>query len=140
MAGNTSDKTTLAGFLKKIEKQYGKAHRTWVMDRGIPTEETSLVILDTGPLVALINRADNFHAWAKAQFGTIHPSVITCEAVIAESWFLLRHLPAGQQALLRLVHQGLIDIQFSLAQELPEIVKLTARYANVPMPLADACL
>jgi hypothetical protein len=40
MAGNTSDKTTLAGFLKKIEKQYGKAHRTWVMDRGVPTEET----------------------------------------------------------------------------------------------------
>jgi hypothetical protein len=40
MAGNTSDKTTLAGFLKKVEKQYGKAHRTWVMDRGIPTEET----------------------------------------------------------------------------------------------------
>jgi uncharacterized protein len=140
MVGNTSDKTTLAGFLKKIEKQYGKAHRTWVMDRGIPTEETSLVILDTGPLVALINRADNFHAWAKVQFGTIHPPVITCEAVIAESWFLLRHLPAGQQALLRLVHQGLIDIQFSLAQELPEIVKLTARYANVPMSLADACL
>src|ERR671914_510915 len=51
-AGNTSDKTTLADFLKKIEKQYGKAQRTWVMDRGIPTEETSLVILDTGPLVA----------------------------------------------------------------------------------------
>jgi Transposase DDE domain len=40
MAGNTSDKTTLADFLKKIEKQYGKAQRTWVMDRGIPTEET----------------------------------------------------------------------------------------------------
>jgi hypothetical protein len=38
--GNTSDKTTLADFLKKIEKQYGKATRTWVMDRGIPTEET----------------------------------------------------------------------------------------------------
>jgi hypothetical protein len=40
MAGNTSDKTTLADFLKRIEEQYGKAHRTWVMDRGIPTEET----------------------------------------------------------------------------------------------------
>lgn len=40
MAGNTSDKTTLGDFLKKIEKQYGKAQRTWVMDRGIPTEET----------------------------------------------------------------------------------------------------
>lgn len=39
MPGNTSDKTTLADFLKAIEKQYGKADRTWVMDRGIPTEE-----------------------------------------------------------------------------------------------------
>jgi hypothetical protein len=39
MPGNTSDKTTLGDFLKKIEKQYGKAQRTWVMDRGIPTEE-----------------------------------------------------------------------------------------------------
>jgi transposase len=39
MPGNTSDKTTLADFLKKIEARYGKAHRTWVMDRGIPTEE-----------------------------------------------------------------------------------------------------
>ncbi len=39
MAGNTSDKTTLKMFLGKIEQQYGKANRTWVMDRGIPTEE-----------------------------------------------------------------------------------------------------
>lgn len=39
LAGNTADKTTLRGFLEKIEKQYGRAQRIWVMDRGIPTEE-----------------------------------------------------------------------------------------------------
>jgi hypothetical protein len=39
MPGNTSDKTTLHDFLQRIERQYGKARRTWVMDRGIPTEE-----------------------------------------------------------------------------------------------------
>ncbi len=39
MAGNTADNTTLRGVLKKIEEQYGKAERIWVMDRGIPTEE-----------------------------------------------------------------------------------------------------
>jgi transposase len=39
LAGNTSDKTTLADFLKKIEEQHGKAERIWVMDRGIPTEK-----------------------------------------------------------------------------------------------------
>lgn len=40
MPGNTSDKATLKAFLEKIEAQYGKANRTWIMDRGIPTEET----------------------------------------------------------------------------------------------------
>lgn len=39
MAGNTADNTTLQGFLKKIEAQYGRAERIWVMDRGIPTED-----------------------------------------------------------------------------------------------------
>jgi hypothetical protein len=39
MDGNTSDKTTLKAFLSKIETQYGRAKRTWVMDRGIPTED-----------------------------------------------------------------------------------------------------
>ena len=38
LAGNTADNTTLSGFLKRIETQYGKAERIWVMDRGIPTE------------------------------------------------------------------------------------------------------
>jgi transposase len=39
LAGNTADKTTLGAFLQKIEDQYGKAGRIWIMDRGIPTEE-----------------------------------------------------------------------------------------------------
>ena len=40
MPGNTSDNTTLAQFLAKIESQYGRSKRVWIMDRGIPTEET----------------------------------------------------------------------------------------------------
>lgn len=39
MPGNTSDKTTLPEFLRKIEAQYGKMNRLWIMDRGIPTED-----------------------------------------------------------------------------------------------------
>ena len=38
MTGNTSEKTTLRGFLERIESLYGKARRVWLMDRGIPTE------------------------------------------------------------------------------------------------------
>ena len=39
LPGNTADKTTLRGFLDHIERQYGKARRVWLMDRGVPTEE-----------------------------------------------------------------------------------------------------
>ena len=51
MNGNTSDKTTLKGFLAKIEQQYGKAQRIWVMDRGIPTEETLAQMRQSDPPV-----------------------------------------------------------------------------------------
>lgn len=40
LSGNTADSTTLAGFLERIEQRYGKANRIWVMDRGVPTEES----------------------------------------------------------------------------------------------------
>ena len=43
LPGNTSDKTTLRGFLERIERQYGKARRIWLMDRGVPTEEKHLM-------------------------------------------------------------------------------------------------
>jgi transposase len=47
-AGNTTDKTTLREFLAKIERMYGKARRTWVMDRGIPTEATLKEMREAG--------------------------------------------------------------------------------------------
>lgn len=48
LPGNTADNTTLKDFLDKIEKRYGKARRTWVMDRGIPTEDTLLKMREAG--------------------------------------------------------------------------------------------
>ena len=54
MAGNTSDKTTLRGFLKKIQTQYGKADRIWVMDRGIPTEEVLAEMRASDPPVSYL--------------------------------------------------------------------------------------
>ena len=51
LPGNTSDKTTLRAFLHKIEAQYGKAQRIWVMDRGIPTEEILAEMREADPPV-----------------------------------------------------------------------------------------
>ncbi len=55
MAGNTNDSTTLQGFLERIEHQYGRSDRIWVMDRGIPTEATLKVMRDaTHPVHYLV--------------------------------------------------------------------------------------
>ena len=51
LSGNTSDKTTLRDFLARIERQYGKAWRVWLMDRGIPTEETLAEMREADPPV-----------------------------------------------------------------------------------------
>jgi predicted nucleic acid-binding protein len=97
-------------------------------------------IVDTGPLVALLDRRDQYHGWVKKRLEAIDPPLDTCEAVLSEAAFLLSHLPGGSQALLELVVKGLVAVPFSLQSEARPIQQLLMRYANVPMALADACL
>jgi len=54
LPGNTADNTTLRGFLRKIEAQYGKAHRIWVMDRGIPTDQVLSEMRQSDPPVCYL--------------------------------------------------------------------------------------
>jgi transposase len=54
LPGNTADKTTLRTFLHRIEAQYGKAQRIWVMDRGIPTEEVLAEMRQAEPPIAYL--------------------------------------------------------------------------------------
>ena len=54
LAGNTADSTTLRGFLDRIERQYGKARRIWVMDRGIPTEAVLAIMRQADPPVSYV--------------------------------------------------------------------------------------
>ncbi len=48
------------------------------------------VIVDTGVLVAILNKNDHYHAWAVQQFAKIEPPLLTCEAVLSECSYLLR--------------------------------------------------
>lgn len=98
------------------------------------------VLLDTGPLVASINRRDRFHAWTRMRFGEITPPLLTCEPVLAESCFLLQAYPGGAAAVLELLHRGIVKVAFRVEDHIPSIAKLMSKYASVSMSLADACL
>ena len=56
------------------------------------------VIVDTSILVALIDQRDSHHVWARKQLHAISPPLLTCEAVISESWFLLKRVKRGKRS------------------------------------------
>jgi predicted nucleic acid-binding protein len=98
------------------------------------------ILVDTGPLVASINRRDRFHEWAKAQLGQMEPPIFTCEAVLAEACFLLRSLPGGSRAVVEFVVRRILKIPFRIEAHARSLASLVEKYADVPMSLADACL
>jgi len=96
------------------------------------------VIVDTGILLALIDRNDGHHTWVTERLKEIAPPLLTCEAVISESWFLLQRVKRGREILLQLLAQKQIIIQFDLDAELARVMTLLSRYQSVPVSLADA--
>lgn len=98
------------------------------------------VIVDTGPLIAFVDRRDQYHDWVRSCFDEIMPPLITCEAVLSEACFLARRLVNGVPAVLSLFEQGVCAVAFSLPSNFPEVSHSMQRYADVPCSLADACL
>jgi predicted nucleic acid-binding protein len=98
------------------------------------------VLMDTGPLVASLNRRDRYHRWAKARLSELEPPISTCEPVLAEACFLLRDTPGGAAAVLALVERGVLQVDFQVTPHARSLATLMTKYADVPMSLADACL
>ena len=98
------------------------------------------VIVDTGPIVAYLVETDGYHGWAVERFRELQPPFVTCEAVLAEAFYLLFRLPLGTRLFFELLDTGLIDVRFDLLAEHHLLRKLALKYESVPMSLADACL
>lgn len=98
------------------------------------------VIVDSGPLVAFLDRRESRHAWISEQAKTLPLPWLLCEAVLAESWHLLRSLPRAQDAMLEMVEIGLLKVEFALTGEIGQLRLLREKYRDIPMSLADACL
>ena len=98
------------------------------------------VLLDTGPLVALLNGRERHHGWVRARLGELRPPLLTCEAVLAEAAYLLRRLDPAASTLMALLDRGALRLAFHLSANQEPVARLMARYADIPMSLADACL
>jgi uncharacterized protein len=97
-------------------------------------------VIDTGPLVAYFCANEVRHDWAVRQFERLSAPMLTCEAVLTESSFLLRRQGVPAWRLLEKLSQGAFRIGLRIEAETAALRALMERYRNVPMSLADACL
>ena len=98
------------------------------------------VIADTGPLVAILDRDEQHHAWAVQEVGRLPPKMLSCEAVLAEVHFLTQDIPAAKDHIEAWLADGRLELPFTVRDHHSLVHELMARYANVPMSFADACL
>jgi len=99
-----------------------------------------VIIADTGPLVAYLDRSDRHHLWAKEVMGTLTEPLVTCDAVLAEACFLLQRGGIEAGLVMQMLERGVLRTAFDTAAESRALHLLLERYADVPMSFADACL
>lgn len=95
-------------------------------------------IADASFVAALINHRDRHHKWATDQALQHNPPWHTCEAAVAETYFVVGS--SAVEPLSKLLERARLRISFDLSQHHESVFALMTKYANVPMSVADACL
>lgn len=98
------------------------------------------VLLDTGPIVAMLDRSERRHRECADLAMQLESPLITCEAVIAEACFLLRGIQGAAEAVLENVERGVFLVPYHISGRAGRIARLLKKYADQPMDFADACL
>ena len=98
------------------------------------------VLLDTGVIVALLDRSERFHTVCAETVQNLEAPIATCEAVIAESCYLLRNLPGACETIIDNVTAEIFQIPFQLSRETFSVKQTLRKYRDRKIDLADACL
>ena len=98
------------------------------------------VLLDTGVVVALLDRSERHHTRCAGVVTKLGRPLVTCEAVIAESCYLLRRLSGAAEVVLENVARGVFLIPFQLSRAATPVRSILRKYSDQPADFADACL
>jgi predicted nucleic acid-binding protein len=98
------------------------------------------VLIDTGVIVALLDRSENFHQRCTEAVRELQAPLVTCEAVIAESCYLLRNLTGAPEAVIENVAAGIFLTPFQLSRDSAGVRRILRKYRDRRIDFADACL
>jgi len=97
-------------------------------------------LLDTGAIVALLDHSEKFHQACSEAVRTLEAPLVTCEAVLAESCYLLGNLPGAPEAVIENVVAGIFQVPYQLSREAVGVKQVLRKYRDRRIDLADACL
>lgn len=98
------------------------------------------VLVDTGPLVALLDRSDPYHLTCQETLSSLDDSLVTVWPVVTEAMYMLRAYWQAQDALWEMIQMGAVEITPLGIEDLPRMRELMRKYRDQPMDLADAAL
>jgi predicted nucleic acid-binding protein len=99
-----------------------------------------VALIDTGPLVALLDADDAHHARCAEAFRTLTAPPVTTWPVLTVASSLLAAVEGGQAALLELVRRGAVRVSALDEADVPRLLQLMGKYADLPADLADCSL
>lgn len=115
-----------------------KARRSVTREEG--QDEMSQALVDTGFLVAIYDEQEPKHDLCVRTYDSVSSQLLTCEAVIGESLYLLRRFPEAVKAILLSVDAGVLSIPFTLKESARSVSQIMLKYRDTPADFADACL
>jgi len=100
----------------------------------------SVIVVDAGPLVALVDADDQFHQKCVATLKELREPLVTVWPPVTEAMYLLSDLPRAQEALWEMLARGVLRFLQLDITDVPRMRELMRKYADRPMDLADAAL
>ena len=99
-----------------------------------------MILVDAGPLVAVVDASDQHHRQCVATLRTVREPLATVWPAIAEAMYLLLDLPKGQAAVWEMLERRVVRLIPLGDDDIPRIRELMSKYADRPMDLTDAAL
>ncbi len=96
------------------------------------------VLVNTGVIVALLDRSERYHARCIKSMEGLNRPLVTCEAVIAESCYLLRRFPDAPETVLENIERGVFQIPFQLSRAAAPVRSILRKYRDLAADFAEA--
>lgn len=98
------------------------------------------VYIDTGPIIAILDKRDEHHLWTTDKISQIEVDLVTTSIIVAEAFYILRKLPKGIEWLFQTIEEGFIKVEESYPNNMEFIHEMVLKYSDLKASMGDISL